>query len=71
MSKVAAKVRADASLVPENFRGVGSGKEAKKKKCLNFTENEFEVRVPEARICCPSSNRNFIRDVVGKVPRWQ
>lgn len=47
VSKVAGKVRADASLKPENFRGEGSSRTSakKKKRCLNFTENEFEVRV--------------------------
>lgn len=45
VSKVAAKVRADASLEPENFRGEGTAQMSakKKKKCLNFTDNEFEV----------------------------
>ncbi len=45
VSKVAAKIRGDDGLEPENFRGEGDPQTSKKKKkrCLNFSENEFEV----------------------------
>lgn len=45
VSKVAAKIRGDDGLEPENFRGEGGPQTSKKKKkrCLNFSENEFEV----------------------------
>lgn len=45
VSKVAAKIRGDDDLEPENFRGEGGPQTSKKKKerCLSFSENEFEV----------------------------
>lgn len=45
VSKVSAKIRGDSGLEPENFRGEGGPQTNKKKKnrCLNFSENEFEV----------------------------
>lgn len=45
VSKVSAKIRGDSGLEPENFRGEGGPQTSKKKKkrCLNFSENEFEV----------------------------
>ncbi|CAN0306250.1 unnamed protein product [Pylaiella littoralis] len=44
VSKVAAKVRGDGGLEPENFRGKGGPQITKsaKKRCLNFSENEYE-----------------------------
>ncbi|CBJ28106.1 expressed unknown protein [Ectocarpus siliculosus] len=44
VSKVSAKIRGDSGLEPENFRGEGGPHTSKKKKkrCLNFSENEFE-----------------------------
>lgn len=49
VSKVAAKIRGDDDLEPENFRGEGGPQTSKKKKkrCLNFSENEFEVTADE------------------------
>lgn len=46
LCRVTAKVRADDKLEPENFRGEGGPQNSKRKKkrCLNFTENEFEVK---------------------------
>lgn len=45
VSKVAAKMNGDDDLEPENFRGEGTQTSKKKKKrCLNFSENEFEVK---------------------------
>lgn len=52
VSKVAAKINGDDDLQPENFRGEGAQTSKKKKKrCLNFSENEFEVIV-DASIPC-------------------
>ncbi|CAM9541879.1 unnamed protein product [Ectocarpus sp. 8 AP-2014] len=44
VSKVSAKIRGDSGLEPENFRGEGGPQTSKKKKkrCLNFSENEIE-----------------------------
>eukprot|EP00752_Nemacystus_decipiens_P012494 g11066.t1 len=43
VSKVAAKINGDDDLEPENFRGEGvQTSKKKKKRCLNFSENEFE-----------------------------
>lgn len=48
VSKVAAKINGDDDLEPENFRGEGAQTSKKKKKrCLNFSENEFEVTAEE------------------------
>lgn len=46
MSKVAGKMRANSRLEAENFRGEGGRavSKVKKKRCLAFTENEYEVR---------------------------
>lgn len=44
VSKVAAKINGDDDLEPANFRGEGAqASKKKKKRCLNFSENEFEV----------------------------
>ena len=45
VSKVAGKMRANKYLEPENFRGKGGRgtSKVKVKRCLAFTENEFEV----------------------------
>lgn len=50
VSKVAAKINGDDDLEPENFRGEGGAQTSKKKKtrCLNFSENEFEVTAEES-----------------------
>lgn len=62
VSKVAAKARANSDLKPENFRGEGGPRTSKKKRLLNFTENEFEVRMSDTLrllrllYCCVGSN---------------
>ena len=46
-------MRAGKGLEPENFRGEGGPRTSKKKKqlLLNFSENEFEVKLFFSTVC--------------------
>lgn len=57
-------MRADSEVEPEHFRGERGQKKIKKKKrkrCLHFSENEFEVRTAHMRHAHASGLRSGVR----------